>query len=255
VAGKGIECLKKAGISVEVGILENECFGINRPYFKSMLKKEPFVTVKIAQTLDGMIALPDGQSKWISCEESRKIVQKMRLEADAVVVGVNTVIRDDPSLAVLSKTKHILKRIILDSKLRIPIKSKVLTHSDIVNSIIATTKNASAIKIQKMIDLGATIWILPENKNGMVDIRSLLKKMFNENMISILVEGGSYVFSSFIKQHICDRLVVFIAPKIFGKGIKSFGNLGVDKIQTTISLEYVKYAKSGVDTVLFAELT
>jgi diaminohydroxyphosphoribosylaminopyrimidine deaminase/5-amino-6-(5-phosphoribosylamino)uracil reductase len=255
VSGRGIDRLKKAGISVDVGILEKECLKLNGPYFKYMIEKEPFVTVKIAQTLDGMIALPDGQSKWISCEESRKCVQQLRLEADAVVVGVNTIIKDDPSLTVHQRTKHVLKRIILDSKLRTPIKSKVLRKPNIENTILATTGNAEKTKVQKLVDHGAMVWILPENKDGMVDLRSLLKKIAKENMISILVEGGSNVFSSFIKQRLCDNLIVFIAPKIFGKGIKSFGNLEVDNIQSAISLEYVKYAKSGTDVVAFVKLT
>ena len=140
MAGKGILLLKSAGIEVECGIMKTECKNLNEAFFKYIQQKQPYITLKIAQTLDGKIAAANGLSRWITNESSRKKVHRLRAEHDAVLVGVNTVIQDDPDLSVRHiRGKHGI-RIILDSALRVPLESRVLKNQNIQKTVIATTE-------------------------------------------------------------------------------------------------------------------
>ncbi|MFO7890661.1 MAG: bifunctional diaminohydroxyphosphoribosylaminopyrimidine deaminase/5-amino-6-(5-phosphoribosylamino)uracil reductase RibD [bacterium] len=225
VKGNGIKKLQSSGVEVELGVMEKQCRELNEAYIKSITQKSPFVTLKIAQTLDGKIARETGESKWITSEKARKTVHAMRKAADCIMVGVNTVIQDNCRLTVRLVRGEGGKRIILDSRLRIPIDSYAINDEYKNNTIIVTTKSVPENKINLLKQKGITHWVVDKNEDGMIDIDKLLQKIYDHNMISVLVEGGKKVFTSFLKQNSVDKMVIFIAPRIFGSGIESFGRL------------------------------
>ena len=211
VSGKGVERLKKAGIDVSVGILEKEAREINEDFFTYITKKRPYITLKWAQTLDGKLATEEGKSKWISSFESRKYAHKLRLEATAVLVGVNTVIKDDPQLTV--RYIHSQKqptRIILDPELKVPLNAKVLNTEE-AKTLIITQKNNE--KVNKVKEKGAEVLII-----GDYLIENILKELYKREIMHVLVEGGAFTLSRFLEKKIFDRICVFIAPKIMGRG-------------------------------------
>ena len=248
VNGRGIEKLKKAGIEVRTGILEEESAELNEAYVKYITKHEPFITLKVAQTLDGRIATSRGFSRWITGEESRRFVHKMRRENDAVMVGINTVIADDPQLTVRMVPGRGKRRIILDSRLRIPLEAKILHHSDPQNTVVVTTDQSPYNKVKILQEMGVTVWIL-KKADGMVDLPSLWQKMADDGIASLLVEGGGKVLTSIIRQGCADRIILFFAPKIFGEGINSIGNIGVDSPDKAVVFKKTRWYKKGNDMV------
>ncbi len=251
VAGKGIQRLKSAGIEVLSGILEEECLRINEAFFKFITRKIPFVTLKIAQTLDGKIAAQSGRSKWITCTASRRCVQRMRRESDAVLIGVGTALADDPELTVrfVPGLKHMPKRIVLDSSLRIPLDSKLMRTNGSEKTIIVAVDGISKKKIQNVRSSGAAVWTIRKNTEGRVDIRSFLAKAAEVGIASILVEGGKGIFTSFLKAGLADRIVLFTAPKLFGTGVEAFGNLGIQEPENAIQFRSVHWKRIGSDMV------
>ena len=254
VREKGIQKLLEAGIEVQVGVRKEECIKLNKAYFKYITQEKPFITLKIAQTLDGKIATADGISRWITSEASRRFVHRMRRESDAVLVGVNTVIADDPELTVRWGYGTGVRRIVLDSRLRIPEEARVLHHPDPEKTIVATTPQAASEKIQMLRQNGVSVWVLDADEEGRVDLSALWKKMAQEGMASVLVEGGKVVFTSILRDGEADRIVVFIAPKLFGKGISAFGDLGVRVPDGAMTFREIVWRRRGVDMVLEGEL-
>lgn len=248
VAGKGIQRLEKAGIAVETGILEEECRKINETYVKYITAKTPFVTLKLAATLDGKIAAFTGDSKWISSDASRTYAHRMRAQADAVMVGIETILKDDPELTVrLAKGKN-PARIILDSKLRMPLKAKVF-DAEKGNVIIATIKNRGQKeqKIKMLNAKGAEVLLLP-SRGSKVDLRALMQELGKREITSLLVEGGSTLAASCIKKGIVDKAVFFYAPKLLGKeGLPMIGELGIKKVKDAIHLSKLQCRKIGSD--------
>ncbi len=253
VHGRGIEKLKKAGIEIRTIILEKQSVELNESYIKYITKHRPFVTLKIAQTLDGKIATSGGLSRWITGEKSRRFVHKMRRESDAVLVGVNTVIVDDPQLTVRMIPGRGKRRIILDSRLRIPLEAKVLHHSDPQNTVVVTTDQSPSNKVKILKKMGVTVWVI-EKVDGMVDLSLLWEKMADEGIASLLVEGGRRIFTSILRQGHADRVIVFFAPKIFGEGIGSIGDLGIDSPDEAIVFKKTRWYKKGNDMVFEGKL-
>jgi diaminohydroxyphosphoribosylaminopyrimidine deaminase/5-amino-6-(5-phosphoribosylamino)uracil reductase len=249
VNGRGIRQLMEAGIEVKTGILKEACERINAPFIKAVTQKQPFVTVKIAQTLDGQIACQTGGSQWITSEASRKLVHRLRKEHDAVLVGIKTVLKDDPELTVRLVPGKGGKRIVLDSKLRIPLQSRLLHHPDPQNTIVVTNMDVDSVKQQKLEEMGVQVWNLKKDKFHRVSWKTLAEKMVTENLISILVEGGSTVFSTFLKWQAVDRLIIFIAPKLFGQGIPAIQDLGIRSPDQGLTFKDFLWRKSGPDMV------
>ncbi len=249
VNGKGIKVLRSKGIKVDVGILETECRHLNENYFKFIKSGIPYVTVKYAQTLDGRIATKTGDSQWISSEESRKYVHRLRAINDCVMVGAGTVTADNPQLTVRHvKGKNPL-RIIVDSNLRIPIKSSVLTDDNPHLTIIATTSKAPARKITAIKKLGVEVLIVKKERNGKVSFSSLLKELGKRGIMSVLVEGGSGMNTSLLKVNLVDKMIIPIAPKILGKGLEAIGDLNINKIKDAIKFSSFKTMKKGDDII------
>ena len=183
-----------------------------------MKKSIPHVTLKFAQTLDGRIATVTGDSKWISSPESRRFAHKLRSQHDAVLVGVNTVLKDNPRLDVrLVKGKNPLK-VIVDSKLRTPLSANV-SKRQAYKTILAVTKNANLRKIQQVEKMGARILIIEADRNGQVDLKILLKRLRELGINTLLVEGGAKIITGFLKMGLVNRVIVITAPKILGRGL------------------------------------
>lgn len=210
VAGSGISMLREAGIEVEVGLFEEEARKLNEVFLKYIVKKEPFVVLKTAMTLDGKIATVSGQSQWISCEESRKQVHELRNAYMGILVGVQTVIADNPSLTCRIEGGKNPVRIVCDSHLRIPMDCNLLNDNQ-AKTIIATTVSPS-----EEISKKAEILVFEPDENGQVPIKQLVKKLGELGIDSVLVEGGSTMAYSFLEADCVDKVLSYIAPKIVG---------------------------------------
>jgi diaminohydroxyphosphoribosylaminopyrimidine deaminase/5-amino-6-(5-phosphoribosylamino)uracil reductase len=249
VNGKGIKILRSKGIKVDVGILGSECRQINEHYFKFIKSGIPYVTVKYAQTLDGRIATKTGDSQWISSEASRKYVHVLRSTSDCVMVGAGTVTADNPQLTVRHvKGKNPL-RIIVDSKLRIPIKSSVLIDDNPHQTIIAATSNAPSRKKTAIKKLGVEVLVVKKDKDGKVSLVDLLKELGKREIMSVLVEGGSEMITSLLKANLVDKMIIPISPGILGKGLEAIGDLNINKIRNAIKFSSFKTMKKGEDLI------
>jgi len=250
VTGRGLKSLKKAGLDVEIGVLEKECRRLNEAFCKYILKKEPFVILKVAATLDGKIATREGDSKWISGETSRHFVHRMRDQVDGVVVGIGTVLKDDPQLTARIKKGRDPYRIILDSRLRIAEDAKVIGNSP-SKTIIATTELAARDKIERLEKKGVRILIL-DSKQGRVDLKNCLSKLGEMGMMSLLVEGGSQVNGSFLDEGLIDKILFFLSPKLIGdrEALGIFGGSGKANLKETIPLNELRVRRMGEDILI-----
>jgi len=250
VSGRGIEELKKAGIKTRIGIMEKEAKRLNEVFIKYITRKEPFVILKIAQSMDGKIATAGGESRWITGEEARRYVHKLRNEVDAILVGIGTVIKDNPSLDCRIKGGRNPYRIIVDSSLQIPADAKVLKHRD-NKTIIATTEKANREKIKFLSSRGNKILIIKE-KNGKVDLESLMKKLGEMEITSVMIEGGSSINASALSCNIVDKVIFFIAPKIIGgtDAISSVGGKSPPLLKNAIKIKDLTSKTIGEDILL-----
>ncbi len=250
VMGKGIEILRGAGLDVDVGILGKECRRLNEAFCKYILQKTPFVILKVAATLDGKIATRNGESKWISGETSRRLVHKLRNQVDGILVGVGTVLRDNPLLTTRIRGGRDPYRIVLDSHLRTPKEANVIgTSPD--KAIIAATRVAPKEKIEELEKRGVQILIF-DSKAERVDLKSCLSKLGEMGITSLLVEGGSHVNGSFLDEGLIDKFILFLSPKIIGDqeapGI--FAGRGVSDLQEAVVLREIRTKKVGEDVLL-----
>jgi len=198
--GKGIKILKKAGLKVEVGVCEEEAKKLNEAFFKYIKEKIPYVIVKAAASLDGKIATFRGESKWITGERSRRLGKKLRDKVDAILVGINTVVRDDP---------------ILDSKLKVPLEAKVLENQTSYPTLIFTTSQAGKEKIKFLREKGVRVKIV-KDKEGKIDLKEVLKELGKRGIASVLVEGGGEIIGSFVQEGLVDKILLFLSPRLIG---------------------------------------
>ncbi|MDD3169255.1 MAG: bifunctional diaminohydroxyphosphoribosylaminopyrimidine deaminase/5-amino-6-(5-phosphoribosylamino)uracil reductase RibD [Eubacteriales bacterium] len=215
VAGRGVKRLREAGIEVTIGVMEQECRKSNEVFFHHMQKQRPFVVLKAAMSLDGKIAAPSGESKWITGEEARRDVQQLRKRYSAIMTGIGTVIKDDPALTCRLEGGGNLQRIILDSSLRIPPESRVLADPRENPAMLVCTERASPEKAKRLEDMGAKV-LYCGSRNGYIDLTDLMEKLNSLSVDSILLEGGAKVNDSAFAQGIVDKMILYIAPKIIG---------------------------------------
>ncbi|MFH1861070.1 MAG: bifunctional diaminohydroxyphosphoribosylaminopyrimidine deaminase/5-amino-6-(5-phosphoribosylamino)uracil reductase RibD [bacterium] len=211
VSGKGIEKLQKAGITVEMGLLQDRAIRLNEIYSKYITTKMPFVLIKAGKSLDGKI---QGPEQWITNGKSRQLVHKRRSEYDAILVGKQTVLTDNPYLTSRIRNGKNPYRIIVDSRLQISVESNVFAAPEMV--IIATTPAASADKLSILRKMGARVVITP-TVDGMVDILELMKQLGQMEITSVIVEGGAKINASVLSSGVADKMSLFISPQIFGK--------------------------------------
>ncbi|MBW2975260.1 bifunctional diaminohydroxyphosphoribosylaminopyrimidine deaminase/5-amino-6-(5-phosphoribosylamino)uracil reductase RibD [Candidatus Woesearchaeota archaeon] len=244
----GYQELKFRGLKTRIGILEEEAMKMNEPYVKWIRTKRPFVVVKAAMSLDGQIATRTGDSKYITGREARKFVHELRAEYDAVMVGANTVLKDDPKLNVRLVKGRNPKKIVVDTKLRIPINANI-AKNDPSDLIIATSKKASKSKMKRLMQKGAHILTMGAS-NGKIDLKELMKELGKREICSILVEGGAELNAEAIKSGIVDKVLFFISPQFIGKGLGALGDLGINKVDRSIKLKKLDYKKIGRDILI-----
>ncbi|MFZ4855473.1 MAG: bifunctional diaminohydroxyphosphoribosylaminopyrimidine deaminase/5-amino-6-(5-phosphoribosylamino)uracil reductase RibD [Desulfuromonadaceae bacterium] len=251
VNGGGLEALEAAGIKTSCGMLEEECRAINLPFIKYVTTGMPYVTYKCAMTLDGNIATLTGESRWISCEESRKQVHLMRSRMDAVMVGVDTIIADNPQLTVRHVRGKDPLRIIVDTRLRTPKTVTILNGELSTKTIIATSEIDTDIH-RPYLDQGATVVVCDEC-DGRVSMQDLLQKLGIMGVQSILLEGGSRLAGSMLQLGVIDELVFFVAPKIIGSnGFAPFNLQGITSMADAIKLDFTDMRRIGSDIVVTA---
>ena len=251
VSGKGVQNLLDAGIEVQTGVLEEECKELNEIFMKFIVKKEPFVIIKTAMSLDGKIATKIGESKWITGSKSRENVHQLRNDLSAIMVGVNTIILDNPELTCRIENGKNPVRIIVDSRLRIPMTSKVLKNQDKARTIIATTRKADMAKKIDLENKGIKILII-KDLEARVDLEDLMSELAAENIDSILLEGGSTLNFSALEQGIVDKVQIYIAPKIIGGEISKtpVGGNGIESLMDAFQLERIKHKIIGEDILI-----
>jgi diaminohydroxyphosphoribosylaminopyrimidine deaminase/5-amino-6-(5-phosphoribosylamino)uracil reductase len=243
----GFRELKFRGIKTKIGILENEAKKLNEMWIKYMKTKKPFVILKIAMSADGRIATKSGDSKYITSKEARTYVHQLRSEVDAVMVGLNTVVRDDPRLTPrLVEGKDPLK-IVVDSELKIPKNSQLLKEPK--KLIVATTNKASKKDVERLQQMGVRVITIASIK-GMVDVKELIKQLGKHEVTSIMLEGGSQLNSSMINAGLVDKVVIFTAPKLIGNGIGPIGNLGIEKVNKAIPIKNPQCMRIGTDLMI-----
>jgi len=231
VQGRGIAQLREAGIAVETGVLEAEARDLNAPFLTYMTQSRPWILLKGAQSLDGRIALANGQSRWITGERSRKEVHRLRAELDAVMVGSQTVIEDDPELTVRHLRGRDPLRIIVDSALRISPNAKVLHQADRLRTWVLITAGAPAEKRQPIEATGATLLDCPAGTDGRVDLSAAMKLLASRGVASLFVEGGGTLHASFIRAGLCDRFIVCAAAMVIGAdGRPAIWELGLSEL-------------------------
>ena len=261
VSGMGLKELRKAGIETVSGIMEKEALKLNEAFIKYITAKEPFVVLKIAQSLDGKIATAKGESRWITGEKAREYVHRLRNEVDAILVGIGTVKKDNPSLDCRIKGGRNPYRIIVDSSLDISLNAKVLKHRD-NKTIIATISPPKTRpykrelmscqkKIEQLQNMGAHVLTL-KDKNGKVDLKSLMKELARLEITSVMIEGGSSINASALSSKVIDKVMLFIAPRIIGgaDAISSIGGRSPVLLKNAFRLNDIQVKKIGDDLLL-----
>jgi diaminohydroxyphosphoribosylaminopyrimidine deaminase/5-amino-6-(5-phosphoribosylamino)uracil reductase len=250
VNGKGIEALRKVGIDMKIGVLEKECRRLNEAFCKYILKRQPFVVLKVAATLDGKVATRNGDSKWISGEASRRFVHKVRDRVDGVLVGIGTILRDDPLLTARRKEGKEPYRIVLDSRLRIPEEAKVFEHSP-SEVILTTTEFAPHEKVERLEKRGVRVLIV-DSKAGRVDLRQCLTKLAELGVMNLLVEGGSQINGSFLDEGLIDKFHLFLSPRLLGdpRALGIFGGQGVSNLNEAVAVNEITTKRIGEDILV-----
>jgi diaminohydroxyphosphoribosylaminopyrimidine deaminase / 5-amino-6-(5-phosphoribosylamino)uracil reductase len=250
VRGQGIRRLRDAGITVRVGVLEEQCGALIESFAKFITQRVPFVLLKLAATLDGKIAAASGDARWISGEESRKAVHQLRNKVDAILIGSGTIVADDPQLTCRIARGRNPWRIVLDGRLSMPLSAQILRQKDPHKTIIATGSGAPAAKTRAIEALGARVWRMPLSGRR-VSWRPLLRKLAASEIVSVMIEGGAEVAASALKEKIVDKIIIFYAPKILGgDGRAMIGALNIQRVRQAIRLKDVRMVKSGEDLML-----
>lgn len=258
VAGKGIKVLEKLGVETNVGLCQDAAEKLNEIYIKYIRTGYPFVILKTAMSLDGKIATATGESQWITSPESRHRVHKIRDEVDAILVGIGTVISDNPSLTtrLTDKQGKDATRIILDSHGRTPTDARVINSESDADVIIAVTPNASKKNIAALKEAGAEVFVIPE-KDGQVCFKSLMQLLGERGITSVLVEGGGKVNASALSSGVVDKLMCFIAPKLIGgkeaRGV--FDGKGIKHLTDAPELEHLTVTQLERDLLIEGYLT
>jgi len=253
--GKGIILLKQNNIKVRAGVLSEKIKEINASFIKYITTRMPFVTVKVAESLDGRIATRSGDSKWITSDRSRAFAHRIRKDYDAIMVGVNTVLRDNPFLNVWFSKKKIIK-IIIDSNLSISEDSNIFSSGSQV--IIVTLPSRPGQETENRARLSAKAKILEvKEKEGQINLTDALKKLGALQISNIIVEGGGTLIGSLFDQRLVDRVLFFISPKIIGgkDAISSVMGNGVKRIDQAIKLRDLKIRRFGEDLLFSAKVS
>ncbi len=255
VSGRGILALKKKGLNVAFGVLEAEALELNKDYNHWMKKKTPYTVLKFAQSLDGKIADFAGHSRWISGKASRRFAHGLRSEADAILVGVNTVLKDDPLLSVRSVSYRGPQplKVILDSRLRVPLNARIFSKASPGRVIIATRASVSDPKF-KALRSKAEVLRLP-SKKGRPDLAALVRVLGKKGITNLLIEGGSEVIAEALARKLAHEIYCFIAPILLGgkEASGSVGGVGFD-LKKALKIRRFRVQRIGEDLLVRGKL-
>lgn len=261
VKGKGAAALRRAGLSVTVGVARPEAEELNKAYCYWMKSGRPYVTLKAGMTLDGQLATARGESRWITGESSRREVHHLRGEVDAVLVGVGTVLADDPALTARTGTRFDKVasrqplRIVIDSRLRTPVTARVLAQQDKAKTIVATTAAASRARRSVLQKKGVEVLVLPAQRDR-VSLHALLRQLGSRGITSLLVEGGSELNGAMLTAQLVNHVRLYIAPRLLG-GQHAKGLIGGDgpvRLAKAIILKHMVLRSLGDDVVVEGDL-
>jgi len=258
VSGRGFRRLRKAGVKVDVGLLEGECRELNAPFCKFISTGKPFIILKAAVSLDGKVATKSGDSRWISGGASRKYVHRLRSAVDAVMVGIGTVRRDDPLLNVRlpgRKNPHHPLRIIVDSRLRIPADSRIVRTAAEFPTLVVAASSVPPQRIDRLKKKRVGVLVVRKNRQGRVSLVALLKELGCRGIQSILLEGGPTLNASAWEEKIVDRVLLFVAPKVIGgrEAPGMVGGEGVGKVKDARRVEILRIRRAGPDLMIEAK--
>jgi diaminohydroxyphosphoribosylaminopyrimidine deaminase/5-amino-6-(5-phosphoribosylamino)uracil reductase len=253
VSGGGSVFLEENGVEVKTGVLETECNRLNEAYIKFATSRRPFVILKSALTIDGWTATAMGSSKWITNDKSRLFVHRLRNRVDAVMVGVGTVVKDDPLLTTRLKRGRSKDpfRVVVDTHLRIPRNAKILDHGSPAKTVIAVGIDPSSEVMEAFQRKGVSILNCP-TKGGRIDLRALIYILGRMSVTSLLVEGGASITGSMLRERLVDKFYVFKAPKILGgdNGVPMAAGPGPEMIEQCLVLKDMSFRRFG-DDLLF----
>lgn len=257
VNGSGVEALRTAGVEVVEGVEEEACRRLNRRFFHWIAAGSPYVTLKMAMTLDGKLAARGGRSRWITSEASRKEGYALREEYDALLVGVNTVLADDPRLVRhlgLNPNPHLL-RAVLDTKLRTPAEAALLQHEP-QDVVIFCREDVPVDRRKELEDRGAAVAEVGDDGRGQCDLRQVLRWLGTHGASSVLVEGGGEVHWSFLREGLAHSVHAFVAPLVLGgrEATSAVGGAGFGSPQEAVKLRFVEVRRLEDDLVLTAEV-
>ncbi|MDQ7039131.1 MAG: bifunctional diaminohydroxyphosphoribosylaminopyrimidine deaminase/5-amino-6-(5-phosphoribosylamino)uracil reductase RibD, partial [Aquificota bacterium] len=242
ISGGGVKRLKSAGIEVIVGVGEREAKLLNEDFFTYITSDRPYVTLKMAQSIDGRMATERGDSKWITSKRARNYAHRLRMEATAVLVGVNTILKDNPLLTVRHfPSEENPLRVIIDPSLRVEPHHNVV-KDDSAGRIIYF-REGDPEKVKALTRLGV-ILVQMENLN----LREVLRDLRSRDVVHLLVEGGGETLTGFLREGLWDRLLVFVAPKLIGKGI-GIGDLGVKRVSSSLEVSLRREIRLGEERI------
>ncbi len=252
--GNGIQILKNHKIKVEVGLLEEKLKSINAPFVKYITKRMPHITVKVAQSLDGKIATRTGESKWITSEKSRDFSHRIRQNYDAVMVGVNTVRRDNPKLDAWFSRKQPVK-IVIDSQLSTPQDANIFANNSKVIIVTVPTKPGQETENRNILAQKAKIMEV-KAKFGQINLKDMFKNLARLEITSILVEGGGSLIGSLFDEGLVDKVLFFISPKIIGgkEAVSSVMGKGISRLDSAVILKNIKLRRFKEDILIEAEV-
>ncbi|MBI2104542.1 MAG: bifunctional diaminohydroxyphosphoribosylaminopyrimidine deaminase/5-amino-6-(5-phosphoribosylamino)uracil reductase RibD [Candidatus Omnitrophica bacterium] len=254
--GRGLARLRRSGVRVVAGVLEQEARRLNEPFWKAMRSRMPLVIAKVGQSLDGKIATARGESRWITSPAARRLAHQWRSRVDAILVGVNTVLRDDPRLTARGVPRRLDRplKVIVDSRLRIPLRAKCLSAQPHAPTLIATTVRAGR-KRASLRRRGAEVLTLPPRR-GRVPLRRLCRQLARRGVQSVLIEGGGEVLASAFAERLVDRIVFFIAPLLIGgrQAPGSLGGVGARRLSQAVRLADITYRRAGPDLCVEARV-
>jgi len=255
VDGRGFKTLREAGIRVNTGILGREAEELNRAFFHFTREGTPYMTLKLASTLDGRIAAPDGDSKWITGEKARKAVQRLRRQVDAVLIGVGTVIADNPRLTVRGSGRKIQPmRVVLDPTLRTPLDSIIVKENPTGTTMLVIGDDVTKDRYQAYADGGVHMLRLPV-REGVFSWSILADALTEMGVLHVLVEGGGKTAAWMLKEGAVNRLELFMASKFLGSsGVPVVGDMGVTSLKEATSLLFHRIRRIGEDVQITAEI-
>ncbi|MBX6394093.1 MAG: bifunctional diaminohydroxyphosphoribosylaminopyrimidine deaminase/5-amino-6-(5-phosphoribosylamino)uracil reductase RibD [Alicyclobacillaceae bacterium] len=251
VAGRGIARLRDAGISVTVGVLEEEARALNRGFIKRMTEGRPWVIAKLAMTLDAQAATWTGQSKWITGEQARHDVHRLRSQVDAIVTGVGTVMADDPQLTVRIPGETLSRqplRVVLDSRLQTPEGAKILDVSEAPTVICARRDLAPKTRVEILQQRGVEVWLLDGGPEGGVELVQVFRRLAERGVNTVMVEAGGRLQGSIMRAGLVDQVIVYMAPTLLmGSGLPAIAGRGVDTLDRSLPLEIESVERIGKD--------